>query len=65
MLVALLWVELSLQATVRVALNLQVWDDVQWLPCDVVLLPAGSGACRNPPLGVLIVWLVGSSFLVG
>ena len=40
---------------VTVVLDLCMWDVVLLLPLEEVLLPAESGACRNPPLGVLIV----------
>ena len=47
--------------TVRVTLNLGVWDAVQLLPTDVLLVPAETGL-KEPPLSILIVWLGGLSF---
>lgn len=35
---------------------------MQRLPPEAELFPADSGACHNTPLGVLLVWLVVSSF---
>lgn len=37
------------------------WEVVQGLLPVAGLFPAGSGACRDPPLAVLLIWLVGSS----
>lgn len=51
--------------TLRVTLNIHVWDAVHLLSLDTGLFPSGSGASRNPSLGVVIVWLVGLSFGVG
>lgn len=39
----------------------QCMSAVQELPPKAELYPAGSDAFCNPPLGVLLVWLVGTS----